>query len=59
MGDFNDMISTYDKSDGVVQPEWLIRGFGYVVVECGLYDLTVTGNLYTWRRKEGNHIVME
>lgn len=30
-----------------------------MIVECGLFDLPLIGHPYTWRRKEGNRIVIE
>lgn len=53
------MISADEKRGGSAQPDWLIKGFRDVVVECGLYDLPLIGHLFTWKRKEGNYIVME
>ena len=39
MGDFNEILDNSERKGRGYRPEWQIRDFGEVVVQCGLHDL--------------------
>lgn len=53
MGDFNDMMYSFEKNGGRPQPRSLLEGFCNVVGECGLEDTGYIGCEYTWERGRG------
>uniref|UniRef100_A0A2N9FA00 Reverse transcriptase domain-containing protein n=1 Tax=Fagus sylvatica TaxID=28930 RepID=A0A2N9FA00_FAGSY len=52
MGDFNEILDNSERKGQGYRPEWQIRDFGEVVVQCGLHDLGYVGNSFTWRNKK-------
>lgn len=53
IGDFNDLLSQDDKIGLHEHPDWCIRGFREVVVDCNLLDMPLLGYLYTWSQSRG------
>ncbi|XP_031097211.1 uncharacterized protein LOC116001448 [Ipomoea triloba] len=59
MGDFNDLLFQHEKRGGNPHPHNLLRGFGEVVDECGLFQLPMQGYQFTWERGKGTQEWME
>lgn len=53
VGDFNDMMYSFEKVGGRPQPRRLLEGFSNTVFECGLEDLGFVGCEFTWERSRG------
>ncbi|XP_062076041.1 uncharacterized protein LOC133780185 [Humulus lupulus] len=59
IGDLNNVLSMDDKRGGRPYPNWLIHGFQEVVDECGLLDLELEGNRFTWEKGQGTEQMVE
>ncbi|XP_031120221.1 uncharacterized protein LOC116023364 [Ipomoea triloba] len=59
VGDFNDLLFQHEKRGGNPHPDNLLRGFGEVVEDCGLSQLSIHGYQYTWERGRGTVDWME
>ncbi|XP_074326658.1 uncharacterized protein LOC141664599 [Apium graveolens] len=53
VGDFNDMLFSFEKEGGRPHPNNFLIGFGEVIAECGLEDLGFTGGSFTWEKSQG------
>ncbi|KAL6130571.1 hypothetical protein ACLB2K_068950 [Fragaria x ananassa] len=49
-GDFNELLSMYDKLGGGGRSEALMKNFKEVVEECALQEVEFLGPLFTWKR---------
>lgn len=58
VGDFNEVLESYEHIGGNGRDEWKMAGFREAVAECKLNDLGYTGLPYTWdNRQEGDRNV--
>ncbi|XP_019167308.1 PREDICTED: uncharacterized protein LOC109163041 [Ipomoea nil] len=53
IGDFNDLLYQYEKRGGNPHPNSLLRGFGETMDQCGLAQLPMSGNQFTWQTGKG------
>ena len=53
LGDFNDLLSSFEKRGGSDYPNWLLRGFRNVISDCRLAKLKLNGYPFTWERSRG------
>ena len=54
IGDFNDLLSPWDKKEDVAHPNWLFRGFHGALTNCSLNELFLHGYGFTWERSRGS-----
>lgn len=50
IGDYNDLLSEFDKKGGDLHPQWLYRGFREAIMDCDLSDVPLSGYGFTWFR---------
>lgn len=51
--DFNDIVSMEEKRRGQRQPSRLMKDFSGAIMNCGLHDVSFSGDIYTWERSRG------
>ncbi|GLU03797.1 hypothetical protein SLE2022_209750 [Rubroshorea leprosula] len=39
-----------EKAEGVQQPDWMLRGFQEMIVDCGITKVQMVGSKFTWRK---------
>lgn len=59
MGDYNDLLSPYDKKGRVPHLNWLYRGFREATLDCNLTDIPIEGYPFTWSRGRGTEEFVE
>ncbi|XP_073153234.1 uncharacterized protein [Henckelia pumila] len=59
MGDFNDILSHFEKQGNIRHPISLINGFREAVEDCVLIDLGMRGHMFTWEKSRGSIQFME
>lgn len=52
-GDFNDLLVQSDKEGVHGHPWYLMNGFREVIVDCGLMEIELTGECFTWEKGKG------
>ncbi|KAL3016287.1 hypothetical protein AAZX31_06G205100 [Glycine max] len=53
IGNFNDILSPYDKCGRMNNLSWLINGFRRVVLDCNMVDIPMVGYPFTWSSSKG------
>lgn len=53
IGDFNDLLSHYEKRGNIEHPNWLLTGFRGAIEDSNLFDLGMVGYDFTWERGRG------
>ena len=58
VGDFNEVLKSYEKFGGIERLAWQIRSFKETLDACGLCDLGYIGQWYMWSvtRQDHKHI---
>ena len=50
LGDFNEIITTSEKEGGNIRPQHYMQEFRDCIDDCGLQEVMVIGDLFTWSR---------
>lgn len=59
LGDFNDILSSREKGEGLQHPNWLLCGFSKAIEDCGLSKVDFNGYGFTWQCRVENLEVLE
>jgi hypothetical protein len=54
VGDFNEILYSFEKQGGVVKPQSHMDNFRDTLEFCNLQDLGFEGDMFTWRNNKGH-----